>query len=72
MEVIWEEEKDKFRRVVQCIVAGIVEGYYYEDTSDPGIYVAWVYSPQAETYVPAGTYRSENKAKKILKSFCGS
>ena len=66
--VLWEVEKDPYRRTVQMVVDGLTEGYYYEDRSDPGIFVVYVYHPDMETYVYVGSENFEDRAKRVLLS----
>lgn len=67
MKIAWEEERDKARRTVKYVVDGIVEGYYYEDKSDPGGYVVYAHNPNIGNYVDLGSFFSEEKAKERLK-----
>lgn len=63
----WETESDKFRRTVSYVVDGFVKGYYYEDTSDPGVFPTYAYSLGKQDYVLIEAYSSEESAKKLLK-----
>lgn len=64
---MWETEKDKFRRTVSYVVDGFAKGYYYEDTSDPGVFPVYAYSLGQQDYVLVQACDSEEKARKLLK-----
>lgn len=64
---MWETERDKTRRTVSYVVNGFVKGYYYEDTSDPGIFPVYAYSLEDKDYIMVQVYSSEEQAKRLLE-----
>lgn len=64
---MWETERDKSRRTVSYVVDGLVKGYYYEDTSDPGVFPVYIYSLGDKDYKLISVMESEEKAKRWLE-----
>lgn len=64
---MWETEKDKFRRTMSYVVDGFVKGYYYEDTSDPGVFPVYAYSLEDKDYTLIQVFSSEERARKLLE-----
>ena len=69
-KIVWEDDSDKFTKVTQCVVDGLVEGYYREEVSDPGVYVVYAYNRGSGNYVNLGPFNSEAKARKKLEWLC--
>lgn len=63
----WETERDESRRTVSYVVDGFTKGYYFEDTSDPGVFPVYAYSLTEKDYVLVQVHDSEEKARKLLE-----
>ncbi len=60
-------ERDRSRKISHLVVNGETEGYYYEDTSDPGIFVIYRYDSALRDFVFHGMKSTEKEAKAALR-----